>query len=123
MKTSTLLAMLCVLSIFSGTNWRRETHQVQVGYCATLGEIDAAKAAGFEYIELRTSEIAELSDADYEKLAERVKHLGIPVPVTNYFIPANIKVTGPAIDQAKQMEYVKKAFARVSRLGVGIIVF
>ena len=123
MRDSVLVIALSALTICSGTNWGNAPRKVQVGYCAALSELEATKAAGFEYAELRTAEVAALSEADYEKLAGKVKQLGIPVPVTNYFIPASIKVTGPAIDQAKQMEYVKQAFDRVSRLGVGIIVF
>ena len=96
---------------------------VQVGYCSTLAEIDAAKAAGFDYLELRTTEIAALPDAEFETLTTRLKTARIPVPVTNYFLPGSVKVTGPAIDKAKQIEYVRKAFDRVSRLGVGIVVF
>lgn len=97
--------------------------KVQVGYCGRLAEIDATKAAGFDYIELRTSEIVALSDSDYEKLAEKLKQLRLPVPVTYLFIPANIKITGPRVDKEEQMHYVMKAFDRVSRLGTKVIVF
>jgi sugar phosphate isomerase/epimerase len=47
----------------------------------------------------------------------------MPAPVANLFVPASIKLTGPQIDREQQMSYVKKAFARVSRLGVQLIVF
>ncbi len=89
----------------------------------SLKEIDAAKAAGFDYLELRTSEIAALSDADYEKLVEKVNRLKISVPVTYLFIPGSIKLTGPKIDKEQQMNYVMKAFERVSRLGARLITF
>jgi sugar phosphate isomerase/epimerase len=41
-----------------------QARKVQVGYCSTLKNIDAAKAAGFDYVELGTTEIAALSDDD-----------------------------------------------------------
>lgn len=97
--------------------------KVQVGYCGRLAEIDAAKAAGFDYIELSTSEIVALSDSDYEHLAEKLRQLRLPVPVTFLFIPAGIKLTGPKVDKEEQMQYVRKAFDRVSRLGAKVIVF
>src|SRR5450432_159232 len=103
---------LCWLPAVSATEGK-----VQVGYCSRLAEIDAAKAAGFDYVELRTSEIVALSDADYEKLAVKLKQLKLPVPVTFLFIPASIKITGPKVDREEQMRYVRKAFDRVSRLG------
>src|ERR1051325_7031658 len=100
-----------------------KTRQVQVGYCAQLKEIEMAKAAGFDYLELRTSEIAALSDQEYEQQAAKIKQLSIPTPVANVFIPPSIKLTGPKIDREQQMSYIRKAFDRVSRLGVQIIVF
>ena len=96
---------------------------MQVGLCTPLKGIDAAKTAGFEYLELGTSEIAALSDADYESALAQVKQLGLPVPVTNLFLPATLKVTGPEIDRDEQIRYVRKAFTRLSRLGTGIVVF
>jgi len=72
---------------------------VQVGLCTPLKGIAAAKAAGFDYLELGTSEIAALSDADFESALAQVNQLGLPVPVTNLFLPATLKVTGPEIDR------------------------
>jgi len=100
-----------------------QVRTVQVGYCSTLKNIDAAKAAGFDYVELGTSEIAALSDEDYEKALAHIKQVGLPVPVTNLFLPAALKVTGPQIDRDQQMAYVRRAFARLARLGTEIVVF
>ena len=96
---------------------------VRVGYCVGLKDVAAAKAAGFDYVELSTTEIASLSDADFEKAVADLKQTGIAVPVTNLFLPRTLKVTGPEIDRDQQMAYVKKAFARLSRLGTEIVVF
>jgi D-psicose/D-tagatose/L-ribulose 3-epimerase len=52
-----------------------------------------------------------------------IKQVGLPVPVTNLFLPAALKVTGPQTDRHQQMAYVKKAFARLARLGTEIVVF
>ena len=114
------LVLAGMLSVASATGQR---HAIQVGYCTPLRNIDAARAAGFEYVELSTSEIAGLSDAEFEQAAARVQHVGLPVPATNLFLPAALKVTGPNIDPEQQMAYVKKAFARLARLGTQIVVF
>jgi D-psicose/D-tagatose/L-ribulose 3-epimerase len=122
MKFPSLVALALVgLIVVSGTF--AQARKVQVGYCSNLKNIDAAKAAGFEYLELGTSEIAGLSDADFEKEAERLKQVGLPVPVTNLFLPSALKVTGPQTDPDQQMVYVKKAFGRLARLGTQLVVF
>jgi len=96
---------------------------VQVGFCGRLKDLDAAKAAGFDYIELAATEIAALSDADFEAAMQRVRGAGLPVPVTNLFLPATLKVTGPDVDPAQQMRYVTAVFARLQRLGTTVVVF
>jgi sugar phosphate isomerase/epimerase len=96
---------------------------VQVGYCTSFKNVAAAKAAGFDYVELGTSEIASLSDADYERVVSDLAAIGLPTPAANTFLPATLKVTGPDVDRAQQMIYVKKAFDRLSRLGVTVVVF
>src|SRR5688572_26381561 len=100
-----------------------QSQRVQVGYCSNLKSVDSAKAAGFDYLELGTSEIAALTDDEFEDTVKRLKALGLPIPVTNLFVPATIKLTGPDTNAEQQIEYVKKAFARLSRLGTGIVVF
>lgn len=97
--------------------------RVRIGYCGPLKDIDAVKAAGFDYMEVRTSEVAALSDADYEQLFARLKKAALPVLAAYWLLPAEIKVTGPQIDKARQIEYLHRALYRVSRLGVRVIVF
>ncbi len=97
--------------------------RVQVGYCTGIKGLEAAKAAGFDYAEMNTTELNTLSDEDFDKAFVQIKQLGILTPVTNSFLPATIKLTGPVIDKDQQMTYVRRAFARLARLGVGIVVF
>ena len=97
--------------------------KVRVGYCTTLQNLDAAKAAGFEYVELSATEIATLTDADFTAAAARITQLGIATPVANLFLPAALKVTGPATDPELQMAHVRKAFTRLAKLGTTVVVF
>jgi D-psicose/D-tagatose/L-ribulose 3-epimerase len=114
---------VALLGLLSSAAVGGQVRKVHVGYCSTLKNIDAAKAAGFDYLELGTSEIAALSDDEFEKALAHITHVGLPVPVTNLFLPSTLKVTGPQIDRDQQMAYVKRAFARVARLGTEIVVF
>ena len=117
------VALLSVVALFCVPSATAQPRKVQVGYCSTLKNAELAKAAGFDYLELGTSEITALPDAEFEQTVQRIQALGVPVPVTNLFIPANIKVTGPEANPDQQMAYVKKAFARLARLGTQIVVF
>jgi sugar phosphate isomerase/epimerase len=121
--TARSLVAAAVLGLFFSAAGVGQARRVQVGYCSMLKNVDAARAAGFDYVELGTSEIVGLSDDEYEKAVTHVKQIGLPVPVTNLFLPAALKVTGPQTDPDQQMAYVKRAFARLSRLGTEIVVF
>ena len=121
MKLRLMLVIVCLVSAASSEGGT--TPKVQIGYCSQLKEIEAAKAAGFEYIEVRTTEIAALTDDEYARLAEKLKQLGIPTPAAYQFIPGAIKLTGAKTDKAEQMIYVRKALDRLARLGVRVVTF
>jgi sugar phosphate isomerase/epimerase len=96
---------------------------IEIGVCTGIGNLEAAKAAGFDYVELPATQVAGLSDADFAALRERLRALGIPVPVTNNFLPGDLKLTGDRTDAAKQEAYVTKTFDRLQQLGVRVVVF
>jgi sugar phosphate isomerase/epimerase len=118
-----LIAASCLLALASSPI-AGQAGKNQIGYCVGLKGLEVAKAAGFDYVELGTSEIAALSDADFEAAVAHVKAVGIPTPNANLFLPATLKITGAeAASVEEQMAYVKKAFARLNRLGVKILCF
>ena len=124
MQRHCLVTAGCVLAMLSTSPAAKQAGKVLVGYCVGLKGLEIAKAAGFDYVELGVTEIAALSDADFDAALERVKQVGIPTPNANLFIPGSIRLTGPeATDPEQQLAYVKKVFARLNRLGVKIVCF
>jgi sugar phosphate isomerase/epimerase len=111
------------VALLSVAGAARQNSQVQVGWCTPLRNLEAAKAAGFDYVEPAVTQIAALSDQEFEQAVAHVKEVGIPTPAANGFLPGTLKVTGPDIDPDAQMAYVRKAFERLSRMGVQIVVF
>jgi D-psicose/D-tagatose/L-ribulose 3-epimerase len=114
---------ILVVAVVSLSLGAAQDKTVEVGYCTSFKNVAAAKAAGFDYVELGTSEIASLSDADYEQAVRDIKAVGLPTPAANTFLPATLKVTGADVSREQQMTYVRKAFDRLSRVGVQIVVF
>jgi len=114
-----VLALLGMVAVQAAA----QNRPIQVGFCTPLANLEAAKAAGFDYVELSTSEIAGLSDADFDRALNRIRQVGLPVPASNLFLPAALKVTGPAIDRDQQLAYVRKAFARLQQIGITVVVF
>jgi sugar phosphate isomerase/epimerase len=124
MKRWTLRAVVCLLAAVAQAAVVAQAGKVLIGYCVGLKGLETAKAAGFDYVELGVTEIAALSDADFDAAVAHVKKVGLPTPNANLFLPATLKLTGPdAAPPAEQMAYVTKAFARLNRLGVRILCF
>jgi D-psicose/D-tagatose/L-ribulose 3-epimerase len=113
----------CLLSLLTASGVTGQPRQIQVGYCTRVAGLAAAKAAGFDYVELATSEIAGLSDAEFEQAAAQIRQVGLPIPAMNLFLPATLKVTGPDINRDEQMAYVRKAFARLQQIRTTLVVF
>ena len=96
---------------------------VKVGYCTGLKNADAAKAAGFDYVELSATEIAALSDDEFAAAAAHLRQAGIATPSANLFVPQAIKIVGPDANVEQQTTHVRKVMSRLSKLGVEVLVF
>jgi D-psicose/D-tagatose/L-ribulose 3-epimerase len=133
MKHMILAAVLAALAVspvsfdrapaapFDAAQRGQSPTKVKVGYCTM--NLEGAKAAGFDYVELHSTNTANMSDAEYDAMVAKLKELSLPTPVANNFLPATLKVVGPQIDQAAQMAHVNKVLTRLSKVGVEIIVF
>ena len=123
MKTCLLIPVIAIFALVS-TVTSGEQNKILVGVCGGKGNLQKAKDVGFDYVEMSASGMAEMSDADFESLLKAVKETGIPVKATNGFIPgkSGIRITGPDINPAKQLEYAKKCLPRLHKIGVKVAV-
>lgn len=117
MKASLLAS--AIFLIMSSAGMGQEQPRIQIGVC---GNLKAAREAGFDYVEISASSIAGMSDAEFEKLLKSAAEARFPVYSSNGFFPRNIRLTGPKVDPAKQMEYLNKLLPRLHKLGVKISV-
>jgi len=115
-------APVAFLAFLSCQVFGQSAAEVQVGVCIDPDRLEAAQAAGFDYVELGVTRVAGLTDVAFRELISRVGQLRIPVAAANTFLPGNLKIVGPSIDRERQMEYVAKALSRMKQLGVSLIV-
>jgi sugar phosphate isomerase/epimerase len=118
-----LLGLLATALLAGNTASAQAAPKIRVGWCTN--DLEKAKAAGFDYVELATKDFARMSDEDFAKLLERHKAVGIPTPVANNFLPRELKIVGPDAEKGRpeQLAYVGKAFDRAKQLGIKVIVF
>ena len=101
------MIVVCTLVVLSASAGARQLGRAQVGYCVPVQGLEAAKAAGFDYVELGATAVAALSDAEFEVALEHARQVGLPTPNANLFLPGTIRLTGPEpTDVEQQMLYV-----------------
>jgi len=80
-------------------------------------------ASGMDFIEPGLAKIAALSAEDFENACQRMETQRIRVQSVNWFLPPEIKVTGPDVDSAKCRAFLEHALARAVTLGANAVVF
>jgi len=84
-----------------------------------------AARAGYDFVEMTAAELLKPLAPEQAFLASlaALQAAGLPCPAVNGFVPANLKITGPAVDSPALQSYVATAAARAEQAGVRIIVF
>ena len=85
--------------------------------------IPAARAAGYDYLEMPLSTIAALSEAEFAGVKQKVIESKFPVEACNVFFPRSLRLTGPDVDWKQVEDYVKLALGRAGQLGAKVVVF
>ncbi len=95
---------------------------MKIGICTSLENIKKVEDMGFDYIEPAVVEINQLQKEKFQQVVQLVDGCSIKCEAFNVLFPGDIRLTGPEMDGKRIKEYLESAFARVSRLGAGVIV-
>jgi sugar phosphate isomerase/epimerase len=90
---------------------------MKFGLCEGLKFLEAARDAGYDYIEPFVNELAGLSDADYADTRRRVADAGLPVAGFCRLFPWSVKIHDPEWTDDRLRDYLSRAFDRVAELG------
>jgi len=97
---------------------------MQFGCCCPIESAGIAHAAGFDYIECTVvSLLPEATEAIFLPILEKYQASPIPVRACNVFLPGDLNVVGPKLDQDRITNYVKTAMRRVMLIGAKVVVF
>ena len=59
----------------------------------------------------------------FQAYAQKVKSLPCPIYAYNIFLPGDMKIVGPKVDEAKVLDYCDKIFARLSQTDTRLIIW
>lgn len=98
---------------------------MRFGCCAGPEMGDVLAQAGYDYIELSVSRHLqpEVTDEEWTPLRQAIEAQPLPIEAFNTFLPSDLKVTGPAVDEERIDRYLNVAFERAAELGGQVIVF
>ncbi len=96
---------------------------MRFGCAVPASSARAAKAAGFDFVELRVSELDPLGpDLKFLETARAIERAGIPAETFAFLLPKELKVVGPSVDADLLRRWVAATAERASRLGGRLIV-
>lgn len=97
---------------------------MHIGCCRSIEDVQAAQAAGFDYMECAL--VSLLPDED-ESVFAPVKatyvQSALPIRAFNLFLPGDLKVVGPGTEPERIPQYVQRALGRAKDLGAEVVVF
>lgn len=79
--------------------------------------------AGFDYVEPGLAKAVAMPQQEFSLAKDRILSRKIPVLSMNWFVPPDVKVTGPDLDAARYRGFVDKALALANGLGAKAVVF
>lgn len=96
---------------------------MQFGCCTSIDNAETVYRAGFDYLEAGvTSLIPDQDEAAFAPVLEQYRASPIPIAAFNLFLPGDLKIVGPEIDQRRLERYVSRALARIQAVGARIAV-
>lgn len=98
---------------------------MKYGICLNPLDALAWPSLPCDYIEANVQNLflPERPETEFDALAARLAPLRGRIPAANCFLPADLKVTGPAVDLGRLARYADTAFRRAASLGTTLVVF
>lgn len=94
---------------------------MRFGICTDMPYAAGVKEAGFDYIELKTYDVALAPEREFEEWKALLKELELPCEAVNFFYPPSLRMVGPDIDRKQIFEYIDRALERAGRMGARMI--
>jgi sugar phosphate isomerase/epimerase len=92
------------------------------GWCRGIEDAEMLKQAGCDYMEGELTALKLEDERQYRELLPSFMESPLPVRAFNMFLPGDLKVVGPEVDEARIDRYLAKAADALHRIGARIVV-
>jgi len=97
---------------------------MRYGCCVGPELIEAAAAAGYDYVELPVAAVLpERPEAEWEPVRERLRAGPLRPQAWRLFLAPDLRATGPEVDWPRLSRYAYTALRRIADVGGAVVVF
>ncbi len=93
------------------------------GCCGSIDQAAEVHVAGFDYLEAGVTSLrADEDDEIFAPILEKYQASPISIMAFNLFMPRDLKVVGPVVDEDRMKRYIRNAITRVQIIGAKTVV-
>lgn len=98
---------------------------MKIGVCGSPQLVAGCSHAAFDFVEGHVQKFLspEASEKEFARHLRALKETGFPMPAANCFLPADLRVTGPAVDEKRLARYGRVTFRRARKTGIKFVIF
>lgn len=100
--------------------------QPQLGVATAITFDSILNKAGYKFIVEAVPQIASpvsISDSAFHYKLRQLNKLALPVYALNIFIPGDLKLVGPNVNEQAILDYTQKVFTRCKQAGINLMVW
>jgi sugar phosphate isomerase/epimerase len=122
----TRFVILFFLCLFSLSLYAQKLKAPEIGVVENIENDSILNAFGFKYLVESTSKILSprnVSDQQFKSNLEQIKKSRVPLFACNIFIPGDLKVVGPNVNEEALLSYVESVFQRAKAADLKMIIW
>ncbi|HVI48650.1 MAG TPA: sugar phosphate isomerase/epimerase family protein [Chitinophaga sp.] len=122
MKIVLILLTLPLACLFLQSN--AQNRYPSIGIATSMDNDSLAYANGFVYLEETVKKLLSpaVNDSVFESNLLKIRKMKCRLETCNVFIPGQIKLVGPAVNEEKVLEFVEQVMQRAQKAGIRLIV-
>lgn len=116
--------LLAVFLVSLSASAQKKLAAPQIGVVQEMTQDSLLQAMGYKYLLESTRRVLSpqnVTDEQFQELLPAIKQLEVPMYGCNLFIPGDLKVVGPEVDEQAVLEYVEPVLKRAQAAGLTLI--
>ncbi len=117
-----LLCLFVFAAVF--VEGQKKTKTPEIGTVQNIENDSLLQVAGFRYLVESVSKLLSprnVTDEQFQTNVQRIKKLSVPLYACNLFIPGDLKVVGPKVDEKAILAYVEVVLQRAKAADIKLI--